>query len=102
MAPVIAPATEIVLYTRPGCHLCEDAHALLDALLAERTTAGQAMPPLVERNIDESDELQRRYGFVIPVVAVGDRELELVTSPAALRRFLAETLGDTTPHPARA
>ncbi len=52
-----------------------------------------ALPPrLVERNIDDDEELQRRFALTIPVVAVGDRELELATSAAKLRRFLAEAL----------
>jgi hypothetical protein len=83
---------EIVLYSRPGCHLCEDTRAVLDALLVDRAALGLASPPVVERSIEEDDELLRRYLLVIPVVAVGDRVLELATKPAALRRFLSEAL----------
>jgi hypothetical protein len=89
---VTATPTEIVLYTRPGCHLCEDTHAMLDALLANRAAKGLPTPTLVERNIEDDDELHRRYMFVIPVVAIGGRELELATKPSALGRFLAEAL----------
>jgi Glutaredoxin-like domain (DUF836) len=89
---VTATPSQIVLYSRPGCHLCEDARAILDALLARREWAGLPTPPLVERNIDEDAELHRRYMLLIPVVAVGGRELELATSPTKLGRFLADTL----------
>ena len=47
---------------------------------------------LVERNIEDDEDWQRRYAFTIPVVTVGDVELELATSPAKLRRLLAEGL----------
>lgn len=86
------PLPDLVLYGRPGCHLCDDAHQVLHALLAERAAGGLPVPTVLERNIDEDEELHRRYAFTIPVVAVGDRELELATSPAKLRRLLDETL----------
>jgi hypothetical protein len=98
MRAVTGPLPDLVLYSRPGCHLCDDAHEILDALLAERAAGGQQVPRVVERNIDEDDELHRRYAFTIPVVAVGGRELELATSQAKLRRLLAEAL-DGAPVP---
>ncbi len=86
------PLPSLVLYGRPGCHLCEDAHTVLDALLAERHARGLPAPALTERNIDDDQDLQRRYAFTIPVVTFDGHELELATSAAKLRRFLAETL----------
>ena len=86
------PLPSLVLYGRPGCHLCDDAHAVLDALLAERHARGLPAPILVERSIDDDEDLHRRYAFTIPVVAFGGHELELATSAAKLRRFLAEAL----------
>ena len=52
--------------------------------------------PYVIRTLEDDDELRRRYMLVIPVGAIGGRELELATSPAKLGRFLAEAL-DRTP-----
>lgn len=92
MPRVTAPLPDLVLYGRPGCHLCEDAHALLDGLLAYRRGQGLPTPALVERNIEDDEAWHRRYLFTIPVVAFGDRELELAVSPAKLGRFLAEAL----------
>jgi hypothetical protein len=89
---VTATPTDLVLYSRPGCHLCEDTHTILEALLANRASQGLTVPTLVERNIEDDDDLHRRYMFVIPVVAYGDQELELATKPSALGRFLAEAL----------
>ena len=93
---MIAAMPGPILYVRDGCHLCEDTRAVLDALLAHRTSQGLPTPVLLERNIEDDDEVHRRYTFVIPVVAIGDRELELATSPSRLRRFLAEVLDGVT------
>ena len=75
---------------------------MLEALLASRAGQGLPTPPLVERNIEDDDDLHRRYMFVIPVVAFGGRELELATKPSALGRFLAEVLDAAPTDKARA
>jgi hypothetical protein len=89
---VSAPLPDLVLYGRPGCHLCDDARAALDALLADRAARGMRSPAILERNIETDADWLRAYVFSIPVVAVGDRELPLATSPAGLRRFLEDVL----------
>jgi hypothetical protein len=83
---------ELVLYGRPGCHLCEQAHEAVATVLAQRAQAGLPNPEVVVRDITQDDELHRRYLVTIPVVAIAGRELELVTSPAKIRRLLAEAL----------
>ena len=92
MPRVTAPLLDLVLYGRPGCHLCEDAHGILDGFLADRLARGLPTPALVDRNIEDDEDLHRRFALTIPVVAYGDRELPLATSPAKLGRFLAEAL----------
>jgi glutaredoxin len=63
----------VVLYERPGCHLCEEAAALLDARLG--------MDRYDRVDIDTDDELLVRYGHRIPVITVdGVERLELVIS----------------------
>jgi glutaredoxin len=59
----------LTLYSRPGCHLCDEAR---DAL--ERVRA-RAPFTLAEVNIETDDSLHRRYLERIPVVALGDEEL---------------------------
>ena len=86
------PLPSLILYGRPGCHLCEDARGILDALLADRAARGLPVPALEERSIEGDDDLQRRFALTIPVVAAGGRELELATSAASLRVFLAQVL----------
>jgi hypothetical protein len=89
---VTAPLPLLVLYSRPGCHLCEDAHATLAVILADRAARGLPTPGLEIRNIETDEEWHRRYAFTIPVVALGERELELATSPSKLRGLLIEVL----------
>jgi hypothetical protein len=89
---VTAPLPDLVLYGRPGCHLCEDTRVALDAILADRAARGLPAPTITERSIDGDDALQRRYAFTIPVVTLGEAELELATTPSKLRRFLEQTL----------
>ena len=57
--------TVITLYTRPGCHLCDEAR---EAILALR----EELPSfeLSEVNIEQDDGLLARYLERIPVVAV--------------------------------
>jgi hypothetical protein len=81
--------TELVLYSRDGCHLCDETRATLEDLLAERSAAGLYAPPLVERDIRTDPEWERANFAVIPVVEFGDTRLELATSRAKLRRLLA-------------
>ena len=56
---------EVTLYTRPGCHLCDDAKALIEPLLREFGCT------LREVNIDDDAELTKRYGWDIPVIFIG-------------------------------
>jgi hypothetical protein len=45
---------------------------------------------LVERDITTNDAWHRAFLTTIPVLELGDRRLELATSPAKIRRFLDE------------
>jgi glutaredoxin len=58
----------VTLYTRPGCHLCEEAKAAIAPLLLEFGAA------LREVNIDEDPVLRERYGWEVPVIFIGSRK----------------------------
>jgi glutaredoxin len=88
----VTPLPDLILYSRPGCGLCDEARTLLTALLAERTAAHLQAPALVERDIESDSALERAYFASIPVVELGERRLELATSLAKLRRLLADVL----------
>jgi hypothetical protein len=86
------PLPGLVLYRRTGCHLCEDARAILDLLLADRAARGLPAPAVEERDIESNDDWHRRYALTIPVIALDGHELELATSPAQIRRLLEDVL----------
>ncbi len=87
-----APLPDLVLYGRPGCHLCDEAHEALTALLDERRRNGRPAPSLQVRDIESDPAWQRDFSATIPVVELGDRRLELVTSVTRLRRLLTDVL----------
>jgi hypothetical protein len=87
-----APLPDLVLYGRPDCGLCDETRAVLHALLDERRRTGRSVPTLVELDIEADPALERDLGARIPVVELGERRLELVTSAARLRRLLADVL----------
>jgi glutaredoxin len=59
---------DVTLYTRPGCHLCEEAKAAIAPLLREFGAA------LREVNIGGDPVLKERYGWDIPVIFIGQRK----------------------------
>lgn len=92
MPSVTTPLPDLVLYARPGCGLCDEARAMIGALLADRDASGQATPTLREVDITTDPALERRWFDRIPVVELGERRVELVTGVAKLRRLLADAL----------
>jgi hypothetical protein len=87
-----APLPDLVLYSRPGCGLCDETRGLLAALLEGRARAGLTTPTLIERDIESDPDWQRAYFASIPVVELGDRRLELATSAAKLQRLFSDVL----------
>lgn len=91
MAP---PLPDLVLYTRPGCHLCEEARDSIQSVLEDRAAQGLPVPHRVERDIDRDPDLRAAYGTTIPVVELGDRRLELAVSAGRIRRLLSQALDE--------
>jgi hypothetical protein len=89
---VTAPLPELVLYTREGCHLCDESRALVQGLLEDRAARALPIARLVERDITTNPEWERQFFDTIPVVEVRGRRLPLAISAAKLRAFLSETL----------
>ena len=69
----------LVLYGKPGCHLCDDARVVLESVGA----------PYAEVDITSDDALHAAYLERIPVVALDGRErFAYFVDEAALRRLL--------------
>jgi glutaredoxin len=79
----------VTLYTRVGCHLCEEA----ERVLREERAATPFHLELVD--IDRDPELVRRYGVRVPVVAVdGEDVFEYEVPPDLLRVRLGRVGAD--------
>jgi glutaredoxin len=89
--PAAAPPAPVpvVLYTRMGCHLCDDALALL------RKHQRRFFLQITEVDIDRDAVLMARYGDCVPVVVIGGRERfrGRVNEPLLVRQLKAERRG---------
>ncbi len=77
-----SPVSRLILYSTEGCHLCDEALALLGPVVGE--TAVQ----IVE--IADDDSLLERYGTRIPVLREREsgRELDWPFGAGELQAFL--------------
>lgn len=77
----------LILYTRPGCHLCDQAAAMLDEL-------GFDWQPV---NIDNDPDLVQQYGLQIPVVCSGRAKKKLLYpfGKEQLSRFMEEIVQES-------
>jgi glutaredoxin len=77
--------TKVIIYSRPGCHLCEEAKA------AMRAADCEAEYTLEEVNIENNPKLLERYKNDIPVITFnGVEAFRHRLSAAEFRRRLQE------------
>ncbi|HSE19042.1 MAG TPA: glutaredoxin family protein [Pyrinomonadaceae bacterium] len=58
----------VIVYSRPGCHLCDEAKAaIMSAGCSDLFT-------FEEVNIESDEELLRKYQYDIPVIAINGVE----------------------------
>jgi glutaredoxin len=73
----------VMLYGKPGCHLCDDARAVVQAVCAELGVGW------TEIDITVDPELFEKYGEQIPVTFVDGRQHDFWrVDPARLRKAL--------------
>ncbi|MGH2679328.1 MAG: glutaredoxin family protein [Actinomycetota bacterium] len=78
-----SPTHRVVLFTRPGCHLCDVAR---ETVLSLRERLGFAFS---EVDIEADEDLELEYGIRIPVVEVdGEEAFEVSVDAAELARLL--------------
>ncbi|WP_374454629.1 glutaredoxin family protein [Nocardioides sp.] len=58
----------ITLYSRPGCHLCDDAREVIARVCAD---LGESFD---EVDIESDDDLEDRFGEEVPVTYVDGRQ----------------------------
>ena len=59
----------VTLYSRPGCHLCDDAREVIERVCSD---LGETY---AEIDIDTSADFRERYGEEIPVTVVDGRQI---------------------------
>lgn len=80
----------VTLYSRPGCHLCDEARAVIAAVCAE---LGEEF---VEVDVDGDEALAARYGHEVPVTLVDGAQHDYWrVDPARLSAALTGTTGRT-------
>ncbi|MEV4335197.1 glutaredoxin family protein [Streptomyces sp. NPDC049597] len=73
----------VTLIGKPGCHLCDDARAVVRTVCAETGASWE------EKDINQDTELHRAYWEQIPVVLVdGEQHTFWRVDPDRLRRAL--------------
>jgi hypothetical protein len=78
----------VVIYGRPGCHLCDDAVAIIERVRARLPFT------LEQRNIEADDGLFKRYLERIPVVQIdGEEVFELFVDEQQFERRLSRVDG---------
>ena len=58
----------IEIYSRPGCHLCDEAKAVIEPFSARYPLQ------IVVTNVDSKQDLREAYGTEIPVVMINGTE----------------------------
>jgi len=77
----------VIVWSRPGCHLCDLAEAEL-ARLADAAPESRTFS-VISRNVDDDADRRARFTDLVPVIQVGDEVIaELTAHPDALARAL--------------
>ena len=87
----LAAPRDVTIYSRPGCHLCEEAKSQIAPLLTEFNAR------LTEINIDEDPDLRALYDYDVPVIFLGVRKaakhrVDLAQFRRQLRNAAAQSL----------
>jgi thiol-disulfide isomerase/thioredoxin len=82
--------TAFTIYSRPGCHLCDEMKAVV-----ERVAGSATPPPSVEViDISSDPDLESRYGLEIPVLLVdGKKAAKYRVTEGELARMLNARAG---------
>ena len=78
----------ITLYSRPGCHLCDEMKAVV-------LQVGSSIALKIEEiDISTDPELERLYGVEIPVLFIAEKKVaKYRVTEAELRRILSAKAG---------
>ena len=75
--------SRVVMYGKPGCHLCDDAREII------RSVCGELGVEWSEVDITQDDQLFTQYGEQIPVTFIDGKQHDFWrVDPARLRKAL--------------
>ena len=78
-------AKQLTMYSRIGCHLCEDMEVQLPPYLEQ---VGIELEIIY---IDKNDQLEQLYGTLVPVLKAGEREIcHYFLDIKALQQYISE------------
>jgi glutaredoxin len=71
----VATVISLQLYTKPGCHLCDEARLVVETVISQFRSvhagvAANIQVQIYETNILEDQELLNLYGEEIPVLQI--------------------------------
>ena len=75
----------IEIYTRPGCHLCDEAKAVIQTVQDRHRLDVRVI------NIEDDPHLEAAYGMDIPVVFINGKKVEFSPQPEDGLRVEIET-----------
>ena len=76
----------LTIYSKPGCHLCDDMKSVVHRVIARHADAGITLD---EIDISNDRELLDRYGLEIPVLMIdGTKVAKYRVSEQELTRML--------------
>jgi glutaredoxin len=70
----------VTFYSRPGCHLCDEARLLVEQVCAD---LGESY---AEVSVESDPELERRFGHEVPVTFVDGKQHDFWRVDAARLR----------------
>lgn len=81
----------LTLYTRAGCHLCQEMKVIVERVIRESRTAAR----IQEVDIANDPDLEARYGQEIPVLLLnGKKAAKYRISEKELTRLLTSRAGE--------
>ncbi|MFP1601332.1 glutaredoxin family protein [Microbacterium esteraromaticum] len=88
------PSTTLTLIGKPDCHLCDVAHEIVDAVVAEMPDAVAERIEIVEQSIGDDPALFEKWWEKIPVVLIdGELHAHWRVSAERLREALQKKAG---------
>jgi glutaredoxin len=75
----------LIIYSRPGCHLCDEMKAVVTRAIDRSSTAAR----LEEINVETDADLERQFGLEVPVLLLNGRKVaKFRVSEDDLKRIL--------------